>query len=236
MESRIPGSGSSWWGVHSASADGLVAWTPPTPLSQCPSLALFVGGNGQAVPPKFNEQIERAWRTLVASSGPAGPKDMIVDLGASERFQSINQYFCPCLTASRTMTSNGYYIHSRKAFLSTRDKVRLMGYPVGCYHPAKANVTIGRFGHQLGNCVCGNVMMRLWPQLLKAGNLLKARAKIRDTWAELFAFCEEFSLTVPVCPEPKREKVFTTRHGGQTPGSGAGRATSSRPPLKRQKA
>ena len=96
-------------------------------------------------------------------------------------------------------------------------------------------MTIGRFGHQLGNCVCGNVMMRLWPQILKAGNLLKARAQIRDTWAELVAFCEEFSLTVPVCPEPKREKVVVTRHGGQTPGSGAGRAISSRPPLKRQK-
>ena len=85
--------------------------------------------------------------------------------------------------------------------------------------PAKANVTIGRFGHQLGNCVCANVMMRLWPQISKAGNLLKARAKIRDTWAELVAFCEEFSLTVPVCPEPKRDKVFTTCHGGQTPGT-----------------
>ena len=85
---------------------------------------------------------------------------MIVDLGASERFQSIDQYVCPCLTASRTMTSNGYSIHSRKAFLSTRDKVRLMGYPVGCYHPAKANVTIGRFRHQLGNGVGGNAMMR----------------------------------------------------------------------------
>ena len=222
-------------GVHSPSEEGLVAWTPPTPLSHCPSLALFVGGNGQAVPPKFNEQIERAWRTLVARSGPAGPNDMIIDLGASERFQSVNQYFCPCLTASRTMTTKGYYIHSRKAFLSTRDKVRLMGYPVGCYHPAKADVTIGRFGHQLGNCVCGNVMMRLWPQILKAGNLLKARATIRDTWAELVAFCEEFSLTVPVSPEPTREKVIATRrHGGQPPGSGAGRATSSSPPLKRQ--
>ena len=75
-------------GVHSASADGLVAWTPPTPLSQCPPLALFVGGNGQAVPPKFNEHIERAWRTLVASSGPAGPKDMIVDLGGHRNASS----------------------------------------------------------------------------------------------------------------------------------------------------
>ena len=223
-------------GVHSPSAEGLVAWTPPKPLSRCPSLGLFVCGNGQAVPPKFNEQIERAWRTLVARSGPAGPKDMITDLGASERFQSTNQFFCPCLTASRTMTSSGYYIHSKKAFLSTRDKVRLMGYPVGCYHPAKANVTIGRFGHQLGNCVSGNVMMRLWPQILKAGNLLKARAQIRDTWAELVAFCEEFSLTVPVYPEPRLEKVVTTCRGGQTPGSGAGRATLSGPPLKRQKA
>ena len=160
---------------------------------------------------------------------------MIIDLGASERFQSINQYFCPCLTASRTMTTKGYYIHSKKAFLSTHDKVRLMGYPVGCYHPVKANVTIGRFGHQLGNCVSGNVMMRLWPAILKAGNLLKARAKIRDTWAELVAWCEEFSLTVPVCPKPTVEKVVATR-GGQTPGSGATRATLSRPFVKRQKA
>ena len=102
-----------------------------------------------------------------------------------------------------------------------RDKVRLMGYPAGCYHPAKAGVTQGRFGHQLGNCVSGNVMMRLWPQILKAGNLLKARADIRDTWAELVAFCEEYSLTVPVRPEPSGG--FQTHgedsRGGQTPGA-----------------
>ena len=72
--------------------------------------------------------------------------------------------------------------------------------------PAQANVTIGRFGHQLGNCVCANAMMRLWPQILKAGNLLKARAQIRDTWAELVAFCEEKSLTVPIQTEAKRRE------------------------------
>ena len=43
--------------------------------------------------------------------------------------------------------------------------------------PAKATVTIGRFGHQLGNCVRGNVMMRLWPQILKGRQRIEGARK-----------------------------------------------------------
>ena len=210
--------------------DGPVAWTPPAPFSQCPLLNVFVDGRGTEATPKFDQQIEKALHKLGARRAAAPLTEMVCDLAASPRFQTISAHFCPCLTATRAMTKTGFYVHSKKAFLSMNDKVRLMGYPVGCYHPAKAKVSQGRFGHQLGNCVSGNVMMRLWPQILKAGKLLKSRTTVRDMWAELIGFCEDLAITTPIDPVP------TGRHGGLSPASSAAEPASASTPIAHEAA
>jgi hypothetical protein len=50
----------------------------------------------------------------------------------------------------------------------------------------------------MGNAVSGNVMMRVWPAVLKAAGFLKKKATIRDFWAELTDTCDRFGMCVPV--------------------------------------
>ena len=85
-----------------------------------------------------------------------------------------------------------------QACLSKSDKVRLQGYPPHWLHPRKAGIAEGVFGHQMGNAVSGNVMMRLWPSVLQAAVLMKRKATARDFWAKLTETCDKLDMCVPV--------------------------------------
>ena len=71
------------------------------------------------------------------------------------------------------MAQKSFYVHSVRARLSKSDKVRLQGYPPHWFRPRKAGISGGSFGHQMGNAVSGNVMMRMWPAVLKAAEFMK---------------------------------------------------------------
>ena len=44
----------------------------------------------------------------------------------------------------------------------------------------------------------GNVMMRMWPSVLKAAVFMKRKAIVRDFWAELTETCDTFDMCLPV--------------------------------------
>ena len=75
-----------------------VAWTPPAPLLRCPKLALFVDGAGANVEAGAAICVIDA---ALKARGRVGPEqDFVIELGASERFRTLSENFCPTLTAS----------------------------------------------------------------------------------------------------------------------------------------
>ena len=174
-----------------------VAWTPPAPMIRCPKLAIFVDGRGPKVGPGATRRVIDA---ALQSRGQAGPEedDVVMDIGASNRFRRFTENFCPPLTVSAAKCRKRLYVHCVKACLSKADKARLQGYPPHWFHSRKAGIAEGVFGQQMGNAVSGNVMMRVWPAVLKAAGFLKKKATIRDCWAELTDTCDRFGMCVPV--------------------------------------
>ena len=51
-------------------------------------------------------------------------------------------------------------------------------------------------GHALGNAVSGNIMMRLWPAILRAGGFLN-HMPTKDFWAELTEICSQWGMARP---------------------------------------
>ena len=173
-----------------------VAWTPPAPMVRCPKLALFVDGAGAKVEAGASSRVIDA---ALKARGKVGPEqDFVIDIGASSRFRTLSEHFCPTLTASGGKSRKRWYVHSVQACLSKSDKTRLQGYPPHWFHPRKAGIAEGTFGHQMGNAVSGNVMMRMWPSVLKAAVFMKREAIVRDFWAELTETCDKFDMCVPV--------------------------------------
>ncbi len=195
-----------------------VAWTPPAPMVRCPKLSLFVDGTGPRVrQATTNDVIDQALQAWSVQHRRV-PEELVIDLAASERFRTCSEHFCPTLTASRAMARTAFYVHSVKACLSKSDKVRLQGYPPHFFHPRKAGVAEGVFGHQMGNAVSGNVMMRLWPAVLKAAGFIKKKAPVRDFWAEVVEICDDFDMcvTVPQRAGPE-QKVARLRRRPSSP-------------------
>ena len=124
----------------------------------------------------------------------------VTDIGASEKFACTMTHFCPCLTATRAKAPQGYYVQAGAyaGCLSKRDKARLQGYPGPLYRPRRAGVSESQFGHEMGNCVSANVIMRFLPSVMQAAGLLPAEAKIRDFWKELTEALDKENLCVPV--------------------------------------
>ena len=80
-----------------------------------------------------------------------------------------------------------------------------MGIPPNFYHPKKAKVAQGAYGHMLGNAIPTNMLMRLFPSILKSGGVLNPKACLGDYWAELVASCSNSGCVHrPSKPEPRR--------------------------------
>ena len=112
-----------------------VAWTPPAPMVRCPKLALFVDGAGAKVEAGASSRVIDA---ALKARGKVGPEqDFVIDIGASSRFRTLSEHFCPTLTASGGKSRKRWYVHSVQACLSKSDKTRLQGYPPTLVSPKK---------------------------------------------------------------------------------------------------
>ena len=185
-----------------------VVWTPPEKLRWCPKLKVFVDGDGASLE-LGSSQMQRVNSVLALQKDKE--KDFVIDVAASEKFSTCTADIIPCMTASRAMAERGFYIHSKRACLSKSDKCRLQGLPPHFYRPRKAGIKPGQFGHQLGNAVSANVMMRLLPQILKAAGLLKQKAVVRDFWADLSKACHKHGLANEILDQsglaPRKKRV-----------------------------
>ncbi len=173
-------------------ADPCLRWQAPPPLPSCPRVRTFLLGDGPPLTPG-SRQSHRA-RVLLKDYQLTRTQDVVLDVGASPKFAKATLNCCPCLTATRTASKQGFFAKTGdgriNACLSRNEKVRLQGYPHRLWHPTKARVSEAQFGHQMGNCISANVFMRLVPAILKASGVLSRRIRVRDYWAELVTVCE----------------------------------------------
>ena len=148
-------------------------------------LRASVAQRGRAPPPD-DRSFDRVVKdfTFAKSEGYNPAKDIVVtNTSVGDKFKGrvpwIN--FSPCITA--TLGKNkGLYISTKGAPIDTTDLACLQGLPKDFFDHIGCGVSATHYGHQLGNAVSCNVMMRVLPAALKAAGLIRSLPE-EDYWA-----------------------------------------------------
>ena len=111
----------------------------------------------------------------------------------------MSENFCPALTASKGPDPEEVARSLCAGMpLRVRQSVLARVSPHIWFHPRKAGIAEG-----VGDAVSGNVMMRMWPSVLKAAVFTQRKAIVRDFWASSTCVCRCLRV---LCARPVRRR------------------------------
>ena len=144
-------------------------------------------------------RIQQAKQKAIASG--YGSKDVIItDIAASPSRWRSRVNIMPCITATRGM-QHGFYISTTRSRMSTADMLAVHGFPLNFYDPVACGVSEAQFGHQLGNSISINVLMRKLPGLLWSAGLVRTRPDAsQEYWASAVSALRERGQMVQARP------------------------------------
>ena len=111
-------------------------------------------------------------------------QEYILDVAASEAFQSARRYHCPCLTRSRLKTSpTGFFIPKLRRRLSVAEAGKLQGWPTALLKDLQNNFSDSELGAALGDAMSVNVLGKVLIQcLVSIGAVSPEDAETLDPW------------------------------------------------------
>ena len=112
----------------------------------------------------------------------------------------------PCITATRG-GGHGFHLSTTDSRISTADMLAVHGFPMNFYEPFACGVSEAQFGHQLGNSISINMLMRKLPSLLWSAGLVGARPNLSDDyWTCAVGALKQQGLTTPVPKSARRTR------------------------------
>ena len=125
-------------------------------------------------------------------------KGYVLDVGSSERFQSVMTNLCPCLTKSR-LKANGYYIPKLKRRLTLTEAAGFQGLPPQILEAMEKAAKLHRLPKRsvdeaIGDAMSINVLMSVLRRALDAAGLTNLSSR-KDFWLQVPLGEESFNLS-----------------------------------------
>jgi DNA-cytosine methyltransferase len=175
--------------VFTLTSNARCQYEPPAPLNyvvklkellhHMPGIDPAVGSLPSHITGK-RARVQEGFAKAVAKGFHPSVDCVVVDVAASDKFANISINMMPCLTATRGQ-SKGFWVSSLGRRITTTDMMKIHAIPTGFYRPEECDVSDAAFGHQLGNTISINIMMRILPRALYAARLVHHLPK-RDYW------------------------------------------------------
>jgi site-specific DNA-cytosine methylase len=137
----------------------------------------------------YRDRVETAYVKAKMQGYNLKEDAIVTDIAASHRFKKSMVNCMPCITASRG-SCRGYHVSTTNEKMDIPLMERVMAFPQGFFNYKKAGVSANQYGHMLGNSIAINVLMRVFPPLLRAARIA-APCGAPDYWHDVI---EDFSV------------------------------------------
>lgn len=141
-------------------------------------------GQPGGLPPRkspYRKKVQHAYKLARMRGLDPARDDVVVDVGASEKFPKFAVGVFPCITASRGKCRR-FFVSTLGTNMTVKIVERCQTFPEGFFRPARCGISKSSYGGMVGNSVSVNVFMRLWPRIFRACGLCQNLPQ--DYWAD----------------------------------------------------